>query len=389
MTILLITVFVFVLYLVYERVVLDRLRKSIPLVITVTGTRGKSTVVRLLASILRENGGVVLAKSTGSQAQYVLPDGTVEDVARRGLVSILEQKKALKKAVILKADCLVAEIMSIRPENHLVESQRILKPNMVILTNVRKDHTDAMGEREDDIARVLNLDFPKGAAVYVSQDSQQYIDEEIVQTRSLQLRVVPRTSMLSPADPKSPLPRNEFSENLDLVAAVARGLNIEDAVIVRGIQNAIHDIGRFTIWSLQLNGKKIFAVNAFAANDPDSTLKVLAKTHELLAGKPRAFTGLLNLRADRPERTLQWIEALNSGVAKEFSQLYVLGGHANVVKRKIDKTLTVASKSPDTVTQTIAEHMEEDEVLFGFGNIRGAGEQLVEYWRREGKEYGI
>ena len=246
-----------------------------------------------------------------------------------------------------------------------------------------------MGEREDDIARVLNLDFPKGAAVYVSQDSQQYIDEEIVQTRSLQLRVVPRTSMLSPADPKSPLPRNEFSENLDLVAAVARGLNIEDAVIVRGIQNAIHDIGRFTIWSLQLNGKKIFAVNAFAANDPDSTLKVLAKTHELLAGKPRAFTGLLNLRADRPERTLQWIEALNSGVAKEFSQLYVLGGHANVVKRKIDKTLTVASKSPDTVTQTIAEHMEEDEVLFGFGNIRGAGEQLVEYWRREGKEYGI
>jgi hypothetical protein len=33
--------------------------------------------------------------------------------------------------------------------------------------------------------------------------------------------------------------------------------------------------------------------------------------------------------------------------------------------------------------------MEEDEVLFGFGNIRGAGEQLVEYWRREGKEYGI
>jgi poly-gamma-glutamate synthase PgsB/CapB len=389
LTILLITVFVFVLYLVYERVVLDRLRKSIPLVITVTGTRGKSTVVRLLASILRENGGVVLAKSTGSQAQYVLPDGTVEDVARRGLVSILEQKKALKKAVILKADCLVAEIMSIRPENHLVESQRILKPNMVILTNVRKDHTDAMGEREDDIARVLNLDFPKGAAVYVSQDSQQYIDEEIVQTRSLQLRVVPRTSMLSPADPKSPLPRNEFSENLDLVAAVARGLNIEDAVIVRGIQNAIHDIGRFTIWSLQLNGKKIFAVNAFAANDPDSTLKVLAKTHELLAGKPRAFTGLLNLRADRPERTLQWIEALNSGVAKEFSQLYVLGGHANVVKRKIDKTLTVASKSPDTVTQTIAEHMEEDEVLFGFGNIRGAGEQLVEYWRREGKEYGI
>ena len=126
LTILLITISVFVLYLVYERAVLDRLRKSIPLVITVTGTRGKSTVVGQLASILRESGRVVRAKSTGSQAQFVLPDGTVERVARRGMVSILEQKKALKKAVTLKADSLVVEIMSIRPENHFIESQRIL-----------------------------------------------------------------------------------------------------------------------------------------------------------------------------------------------------------------------------------------------------------------------
>jgi poly-gamma-glutamate synthase PgsB/CapB len=388
-TVLLITLSVFVFSLVCERVVLDRLRRSIPLVITVTGTRGKSTVVRMLASILRESGRVVLAKSTGSQAQYVLPDGTVENVSRRGMVSILEQKKALKKAVALKADCLVVEIMSIRPENHLVESQRVLKPNIVVLTNVRRDHREAMGEKESDIARVLHLDFPEGAQVFVSEGDQGYLDPKTVHKRSLYLRVVPSTPALSPTDPKSTVSKNEFSANLDLAAAVAKSLDIDDTIIVRGIQKASYDIGRFKIWSLPLNGKRIFAVNAFAANDPDSTIKLLEKTHEILAGEARFYVGLLNLRSDRPDRTVQWIEALNSGMAKEFSQLYVKGGHANVVRRKVDTAHILASEPPDTLTQMIAERMAEDGVIFGFGNIGGAGERLVECWKREGKEYGV
>ena len=76
-------------------------------------------------------------------------------------------------------------------------------------------------------------------------------------------------------------------------------------------------------------------------------------------------------------------------MSREFTRLYVLGGHANVVKRKVDTTLAMASKSPDTVTRIIADRMEEDGVIFGFGNIGGSGERLVEYWQREGKEYGI
>jgi gamma-polyglutamate synthase len=365
------------------------MRKTIPLVITVTGTRGKSTVVRMLASIFRENGKVVLAKSTGSQAQYVLPDATVENVARRGIVSILEQKKALRKAAMLKVDCLVAEVMSIRPESHFVESQQILKPNIVVLTNVRRDHTEAMGEKEDDIAGVLQLDFPQGAEVYVPQEYKKYLDLKSPQTRSIHLTVVPPTPEPSAADPDSPSLGNEFSENLDLVTAVARRLGIDDVAIARGIRNAVHDIGRLRIWILHFDGRRVFAVNAFAANDPDSTTKVLKKVHEILEGKARTYTGLLNLRADRPDRTVQWIDSLNSGMASEFAGLYVLGGHASVVKRKVDTARTLASKSPETMTQMIVDEMEEDGVIFGFGNIGGAGERLVEYWQREGTEYGI
>jgi poly-gamma-glutamate synthase PgsB/CapB len=389
LNILLITLSAFILYLCYERVVVLRLRKSLPLVIAVTGTRGKSTVVRLLASILRESGRRVLAKSTGSQAQFVLPDGSVENIARRGVVSILEQKKSLRKAVKLKIDCLVVEIMSIRPENHFVESQRILKPNIVILTNIRRDHTEAMGEREEEIARVLHLDFPDGADVFVPEEYQRYLDQQIFARRSLHLTVVSRNPMLSQADLDYILLRKEFSENLELVAAVARHLDIDDSVIARGIRSAVQDIGQLKIWTLRVGEKRIFAVNAFAANDPHSTALVLEKAREILAGEARIFTGLLNLRSDRPDRTVQWIDTLTSGMANEFGRLYVVGGHANVVKRKVDATLSLAAKPPDVLTQMIAEGMQDSSVMFGFGNIGGVGERLVEYWQREGKEYGI
>ena len=389
MTILLITLALFVLYLFYERGDLERLRKSVPLIIAVTGTRGKSTVVRLLASVLRESGRIVLAKSTGSQAQYVLPDGSIERVPRRGLVSILEQKDALRKAVKLKADCLVIETMSIRPENHIVESQRILKPDIVVLTNIRKDHTEAMGEQENEIAQVLQLDFADGSRVYLPKEYEHYLDPKIIENQHLSLTVVPANQDNTPVGSQSALSKNEFAENLDLVNAVSKALNIEHDVIAGGIRNAKHDIGRFKIWTLQLNGKRVFAANAFAANDPESTMKVLARMNELLGSSARPITGLLNLRADRPDRTLQWIDALNSGLKGKFTRLYVLGGHANVVKRKVDAMNILASKPPNVLTNMIAETMEEDGVLFGFGNIGGAGEGLIEFWQREGKEHGI
>jgi poly-gamma-glutamate synthase PgsB/CapB len=389
LTVLFISLLGFVLYLVYERILLDRLRKSVPLVITVTGTRGKSTVVRLLASILREGGKVVLAKSTGSQAQFVLPDGKAENLHRRGMVSILEQKKALRKAVNLKADCLIAEIMSIRPENHFVESQQILKPDIVVLTNIRRDHTEAMGQSGEEIARVLQLDFADKAEVFVSQDSQQYLGPNAHTKRPWRLTVVTPTYGLAGVNAQFVVSKTEFAENLDLVVAVAERLKIDDATIVRGIRNAVHDIGRFRIWSLELHGKRLFAVNAFAANDPESTRRVLDKAREILGSSADKFTGLLNLRADRPDRTMQWIDALNSEMAEVFGQLYVLGGHANVVKRKVDKTLALRSTPPDALTRMIVEEMKDGGVIFGFGNIGGAGEQLVEYWQREGTEYGI
>lgn len=157
----------FLCYLLWERIALSRSQRRIPLRIAVTGTRGKSSVARLLASILREDGRSVVAKTTGSQAVILLPDGGQIELDRSATPSILEQKQLVHKAARLKADILVAEVMSIHPENHFVEAHKILRPNLVAITNVRRDHTETMGETEEQIASVLSLDICARATVFL------------------------------------------------------------------------------------------------------------------------------------------------------------------------------------------------------------------------------
>ena len=50
--------------------------KVIPIRIMVNGTRGKTSVTRLIAAILREAGIRTWAKTTGTQAAWILPDGS-------------------------------------------------------------------------------------------------------------------------------------------------------------------------------------------------------------------------------------------------------------------------------------------------------------------------
>jgi poly-gamma-glutamate synthase PgsB/CapB len=389
LTILVSTLVLFLLYLLYERIELGRLRRSIPTVLTVTGTRGKSSVVRILASVLRESGYKVAAKTTGSQAQFVLPDGSVQDVARRGMPTILEQKKALRRAAKLGADYLVVEIMSIRPENHTVESCQILKPDIVLFTNVRRDHVDAMGQTEQEIARVLRLDIPSGAKVYLPEEYEEYLDDGSQGSQPHQLVSVSRGLSDSLLHERPELGKVEFGENLDLVVALARDLKLDDETIVHGILNTSYDIGKFRMWTYMDGGKQVFVANAFAANDPESTLRVIEKTRELLAPRSAGMTGLLSLRPDRGDRTLQWVESLRNGMAEYFRRIYVTGDGAEVLRRRVKSVEVLSSREPERITNHIAATMAEGEVLFGFGNIVGAGRALVEYWKEVGQGYGL
>jgi len=219
---------IFLLYLVIERILLNRWTNSIPLRITVTGTRGKSSVVRLLAAVLREDGKKVLAKTTGSEAKYILHDGSESVVHRRGLPSIMEQKKFLRKATNLQVDCLIAEIMSIHPENHHVETQQILKPNLVVITNIRQDHIDAMGKTKDEISAVFCLDIPEKSIAFIHEKENNFAFQNAIKNTQGELILAGRNDssvLLNQSNDKSQI---KFAENFDLIFKVANYLNIDN-----------------------------------------------------------------------------------------------------------------------------------------------------------------
>lgn len=380
-----ISIFIFFIFLFIERIFLNQYIRTIPLRISVTGTRGKSSVVRMLAAILREDGRKVLAKTTGSQARTILPSGEEEDVHRRGVPSIMEQKALLRKAAKMKVDCLITEIMSIHPENHFVESQQIVKPDIVIITNVRRDHIAAMGQNLDEIASVFDSDITPGATVFVPEtENRQTFSSAAKRENAVLMEATPGMSGKVSGE-------KLFPDNYDLAYAVAKYLKIDDKTIAAGLGKARYDIGNLNIW-LYKNGngsKQLFLVNGFAINDPDSTLQAVEKIMSLLPGKRNKTVGLFNIRADRGDRTMQWIRVLQKRAGEYFQKIYVMGAHSRIVMRKLPSVRIIKEKAPEEIMGRIFAECENDTVIFGFGNIKGGGEMLVHYWRQAGVEHGI
>ena len=73
--------------------------------IHVNGIRGKSTVTRIIAGMLREAGYVTIAKSTGTFAAVINRDGVDEPIDRRGPPTILEQIEVTRSVPDARCRC--------------------------------------------------------------------------------------------------------------------------------------------------------------------------------------------------------------------------------------------------------------------------------------------
>ena len=385
-------------YLVIERARLSRDRSAIPLVIAVSGTRGKSSVTRILASVLRASGRRVLAKTTGSEAKLVKPDGSEETIRRRGRPSVIEQKHVVGLGAQLGVDVAVVEVMSIHAENHRVETRKILKPDLVVVTNFRVDHTSAMGDTREAVASVLALDIPPGAAAFVLQQECLPEFRAAVKEGGGELVEVPTGAGSHLYGETIDSNASAFGENLDLVGAVARSLGIDDATMAEGVRRTRSEAGALSVWRYSSGEMEnsCYLVNAFAANDPESTVAVYDKISAVLYAEPGCCVGLVSLRPDRGDRTLQFLEAFRGGFLSRFSRLYIIGLHAQALARRLRRGGTgppievLSEKRPAEITRAVLSGIRESGgVVFGFGNFGGAGEGLVKHWREVGERWGI
>ena len=370
--------------LYYERRSVRRNARRIPLRVAVTGTRGKSTVTRMIAAALKEAGFSVLAKTTGSKPVLILPDGREEEVARRGLPTILEQKRLVEKAANLGVRAMVTEMMSIQPECLAVESRRLLLPQYLVVTNVRLDHREEMGQSKAEIARSLSAAIQSGTTVFVPE-SECYPEFELAAGR-----VGAKITLVNTAA------GSFIAEDSRLAAAVASHLGVSAAVALRGISAAAEDFGGLKAWEAELGVPPAtwILVSAFAANEPESSRLIIAHFQKKLTPNGRPLVGILNFRSDRGDRTRQWLEAHGQGFFSGFRSVYVVGAHIHSlnIRRRTGRPPSftpLPDRTASAIMGKIAAAEAASSLLIGFGNIGGIGEALVEHWQRIGRPYAL
>jgi poly-gamma-glutamate synthase PgsB/CapB len=385
-------------YFFLESVRLQRNRRRLALRIGITGARGKSGVTRLLTAVLRLGGLRVYAKTTGSRAVLLPPDGSEIEIRRRGRPSVLEQVGLLRLAARESAEALVAEMMSFRPELLRIESLGLIRPHILIVTNSRPDHVEHWGPDRESAAGCLAAAVPQGGTVFMPEEELMPVWQETARRRQASLVL---TAAAPSRGGSSPGGRNDrerplrsgfiFDSDVRLVEAVGLHLGLERETIARGLLNALPDLGALKAWRWRPEscGPAWDLVNAFAANDPDSTRLVLDVLRERRWAAGRPLLAVLNLRRDRGDRTTQWLAAFRDGRFPEIHRLYVCGDSIAAFRRRWPEPagglepIGLPSRSASAIMAVLAEKSPRGGLIVGMGNMSGAGRRLVEFWERE------
>jgi poly-gamma-glutamate synthase PgsB/CapB len=285
-------------FLWWERRARDAAHAAIPIRIHVNGTRGKSTVTRLIAAALREAGIRTVAKTTGTAPRMVLPDGSERPVRRRAPASIREQLWLLREARRLQAGAVVVECMAVDPDLQAVCEEQMIRSTVGVITNVRPDHGEVMGSTIDEVARALGSTVPRRATLVIGPTSGAGILEAVAASRGS--RVVRAGDGCAGAPDWAGRPW--LAENAAVALAVTRELGVADEVALRGMGTAPLDAGALRMGCIDVAGRRIEWVDASAANDPLSLGLVLEPRH-------RDALFVYHHRADRPARLGQFSES--------------------------------------------------------------------------------
>ncbi len=355
---------------------------KIPARILVTGTRGKSSITRLIAAGLNAGGTKALAKTTGSATQIILPDNSVQNLNRNGAASILEQCRVVSIAEKLKTRALVIESMALRPFLQWIESFRILKPHILVISNVGPDHLDMSGRDLEEIAVSFSQTIPVGGTLFTGEKKYFPILEKQALSQKCGIHLVQQEGT-DPEIDYQKLPYIEHPQNLELALLVCEHLGVDRQTAFAGMKKVKPDIGVLREIKTTINTFPVTFINAFAANDPLSILKIYYQFLKRIENK--RFFLIINLRNDRPHRSLQIAELL---VANIRADLYIFcgGDIKSLIIRKIQKHVKKESvlefNKTDKTIQYLEKKINRETVIMGIGNIAGAGVQLTNYFMK-------
>ncbi len=366
---------ILVSFLIVEKILHGRRVERIPIRIHVNGTRGKSSVTRLLSALLREKGIRTLAKTTGTIPRLIYPDGREEILARRGASRIQEQIRLIQKAARMQVQAIIVECMAIDPQLQSVSETRMVRSTLGVITNVRPDHFEAMGRNLDDIASALSGTIPREGTLVTGD--LPYFDFFARLGAGQKSKVILARGLDLPKG-RSSEPPFIFQDNLAIAAEVCVHLGIDPSSTPGFWLDRLVGQSSCKICRIRKGDRTLYFVDAFSANDIASTQYIQQMS---LAHCPRPYVALLNNRADRPLRMASFATFL----AEEATYDYILlvGDLRRMARKRIRRgphqkqIILLGDTDPEILLTRIFQRIPFGEfTVIGIGNDKGMGEKL-------------
>ncbi|MEM9645329.1 MAG: poly-gamma-glutamate synthase PgsB [Planctomycetota bacterium] len=377
----------------------------IPLRIHVNGTRGKSSVTRLIAAGLRGGGIATCAKTTGTLARMIFPSGHELPIYRFGRTNVIEQKRVVRAAVAANAEALVIECMALQPLLQSTCELQLVRSTHGVITNARPDHLDVMGPTRLDVAKALAGTMPVSGSFFTAETRPDAVRvmKQAAEDRGSEINVVQGSAVSSVTEAElAKFSYLEHADNVALALEVCRAAGVKRESALESMWAATPDPGAMWVHEVRVRDASWHFVNGFAANDPESTGQIWETAYNRFPGVAHRVM-VVNCRVDRPDRSASMGAAIGEWSVPD--QMIVIGSGTDVFLRTLFKAEQHRENQPnvdsswservtclgDATSEEVAEAISmgvrrtgcdaAGTMIMGIGNVAGPGLALDAFFQ--------
>jgi len=285
--------------------------QRIPLRVLVTGSRGKSSTVRLIHAALTAGGVPTLGKMTGTAPRELDTAGVEHSTNRIGQVSILEMLETVHRSFTrdsVAPQAIVLECMAVTPELIGMCTDDIVRPQVSLVTNALWDHLEEQGTTLTQIAISLSKAM-SGADVAITAEPRET-------TRAVLAYEAHRHGCVFDAVSGEHVPgeilarlRGAHPDNVAMALAVAAFAGVDRATAVRGMEAAtVEPLPTLPVTKV-IDGIEWWYRDIGSINDTDSLTPALLDAKSQLP-ENAVTLAILTTRWDRPLRAIQFAASI-------------------------------------------------------------------------------
>jgi poly-gamma-glutamate synthase PgsB/CapB len=310
--------------------------------VLVTGSRGKSSIVRYLHAALQDAGLQTYARITGVEPRELGP-GNTQTISRSSGAHVEEMRWWLT-GLPDSVQGIVLENSAITPDLQGLAS-RWLRPEITVLSNVLPDHQEVWGPSSECAAEVLTSGIPRENQVLLPADlKSDHFLQDLLKRRDCEVHFV---------EPVVDAGTDYQANNLGLALATVERLGFAKAPALQSMLRLRRDKYDFGV----INKCGAELALAFAANDISSTRTLFRS----LSWSEEETRLIYNHRMDRPARFRSFLDWLNSS---RWREVLIIGDKPRM-KHCSARYLHVRS------AESLLRLFKPGDRVFGCGNVAG------------------